>query len=196
MSLIEYVDNFEEVDMAFAEKISGHTIDGKEIPIVYYSPDVDLQNLREPSFIMYRLPPFPDNSRWRQDPVIDNERYVDGVLTGVDQRKPPEPYAILYTIRTLYEYQTDGIAMNRFLYRTFNRNTTLDIKGIAYDVNLADARLTGSGYKDFGKTDEGDKQLGETFTYRVNILLDVHDREETTVAQSVEISTTTKKPKK
>jgi hypothetical protein len=193
MSLIEYVDNFEEVDIVMANRFRGLLIDGKEVPVIYYSPDVDLHDLEMPSIVIYRNEPFPDNSRWKHDEVRDNFEYnADGEVTKMSIRKPPEPWSILYSVRTIYKYQQDGVKLNRHMFRTFPRGSFVSIKGINYDVNFVRATLTGSGYKDFGRTEDGEKQLGETYSYRVNILLDVYDREDVKTVQEVNVKTSQK----
>lgn len=190
MSYIEYVDNFEEVDLAFSEKLLNCKIDGKEVPVVYYSPDVDLATLEKPSIAIFRNPPFPDYSRWKQDAVIDNHNYdTAGNLISVSSRKPPEPWSIMYTVRTVYEHQLDGVALNRFLFRLFPRGSYITIKNIGYDVRYLNGHLSGSQYKDFGRTEDGKKTLGETYIYRVDILLDLHDRETIGVASGIETRT-------
>jgi hypothetical protein len=193
LSLIEYIDNFEEVDTAMFEKLSGCIIDNKEVPVTYYSPDVDLTELAKPTIVLYRTPPFPDNSRWQQDEVRDNYIYDENnTLVSISRRKPPEPWSILYTVRTVYEFQQDGVLLNRFLYRKFPRGSFISVKGIGYDVSYAGGSLSGSGYKDFGKTEKGKKTFGETYNYRVDILLDIHERESTKVVHEVGLQTSQK----
>ena len=192
MNFIEYVTSFEEVDFAFKQHLSGCVIDGKEIEPIYYTPDVDLVKVKLPSIIFYRNQPFRDNSRWKQDEVRDNFVYDDsGNLIQIDLRNPPEPWSILYVVRTMYKYQQDGVELNRFFFFFFPRGSCIVIKGVEYDVELVSSNLGGSQYKDFGRVEGGTRRFYETYTFRVDILLDIYDRKTVKTVQQVIVNTTT-----
>lgn len=192
MNSIEYVTSFEEVDFALKQHLSGCVIDGKEIDPIYYTPDVDLVKVDLPSIVFYRNQPFRDNSRWKQDEVRDNFVYDDsGNLIQIDLRNPPEPWSILYVVRTMYKYQQDGVELNRFLFKKFPRGSCIVIKGVEYDVELVSSNLGGSQYKDFGRVEGGTRRFYETYTFRVDILLDIYDRKTVKTVQQVIVNTTT-----
>jgi hypothetical protein len=189
VSLIEYVDNFEEVDTAFYNFISDCVIDGKPVPVHYYTPDLDLVEIAKPSIIFYRADPVRDLTRWKKDEIRDNEKYdLNGNLVSVDVRQPPEPYSITYNVRTNYEFQQDGVTFNRYFLRKFPRGSYLTIKNIGYDVELLSGGLWGSGYKDFGRVTEGKRIFMGNFSFRVNILLDLYERETVNITSSGGVS--------
>ena len=114
-----------------------------------------------------------------------------GNLIQIDLRNPPEPWSILYVVRTMYKYQQDGVELNRFLFKKFPRGSCIVIKGVEYDVELVSSNLGGSQYKDFGRVEGGTRRFYETYTFRVDILLDIYDRKTVKTAQQVIVNTTT-----
>lgn len=183
---IEYVTSYEEIDAAMIQAFSGFRIDGKKVPVIYYSPDVDLAKQKKPSIILYRTSPFYDAARASNDRIKDNYQVDEtGNLLSVDIRKYPEPFSVMYTVKTLYEYQQDGVALQMHLSTKFLKGSSdfISIKGQEYDVSFLTGGLWGSQYKDFGATKDGDRDFQDTYSYRVDALIDVHPRQTVKVAK-------------
>jgi hypothetical protein len=177
--LIQFIQSFEEVDTAMFDRLSSCIIDGKSVETTYYSPDVDLEELDTPSIVLYRTSPFRDLARWKNETIRDNYKYdVEGNLVSLDKRKFPEPWNVLYTVKTLYEYQTDGVALNDYILRAFSRGDFITINDINYDVDLTSSGLWGGQYKDFGRTQDGiARRFQETFAFTVRVWYDIYTRE-------------------
>jgi len=177
MSEINFVRNFLELDEAMLNHLQGCVIDGKSVEPTYYSPDVDLKKLEKPAIIFYRSQPFRDNSRSKSDEIRDNMVYdSDNRLIQVDVREAPEPWSMHYIVRILYEYQMDGVMLNQFLFTKFPRDGFVVVNDIAYSIGHVSSSLSGAQYKDFGKTEDGDRDFSETHMYRLDFLLDIHPR--------------------
>lgn len=173
--MTEFIKSFEEVDTAMFHLFSNILIKGKKVKLIYYTPDIDLEEAEAPSIVLFRTNPFLDVSRWDNNgQFIDNPVYdADGNVTHRDVRTPPEPWSILYSVKILYEQQLHGVHMNDQILRLFPRGSYITIKGVDYDVEQTSAGLWGTQYKDFGKVEDGKRRFQETYTYRVDILLEI-----------------------
>jgi hypothetical protein len=182
---MDFITDWEEVDTAFAEMFSDLQIDGKTVPISYYSPDLDLETLALPSLVFYRTDPYLDENRWVTDDIRDNEQYdVNGKLVSVDVRKAPEPWSVMYSLRAYYEFTQDGNAIFRYMAKKLPKGAYITIKNIGYDVILMHGGMFGSGYKNFGQMSEGKRmQIGD-YTIKIQVYLDIYDRETIHVSQT------------
>jgi hypothetical protein len=122
--------------------------------------------------------PFRDLSRWE-----NNEDYFDNAVLdedgnpiSIDTRKHPEPWSILYTVKTIYEHQMDGVLLNDQILRLFTRGGFITINNVDYSVEQLSAGLWGSQYKDFGRVEDGERKFQETYSYRVDILFEIAER--------------------
>lgn len=182
--MITFIEDYGELDAAIQTFFSGIFVDDgqggmKEAKVMYYAPDIDFENLEYPSIIFYRTEPFLDTSRWKVDEIRDNFVYDANdptVLLQMDIRKPPEPWSVLYSVRTYYEYNEDGVALNKQIRRKLPRETIIRIKGQNYNIWNMPQKLTGSQYKDFGRTEEGTRDFSEQYTFRLDFYLDLYDR--------------------
>lgn len=189
----EFIDSFEELDIAMAEAFSGIAIDGKKVRMTYYTPDVDLVKVEAPSMVLYRTTPFLDLSRVGQDkeyidnPILD----ANGNIIRVDKREAPEPWSVLYTVKTLYEYQIDGVRMNDQMIRVFRKGGFITVKGQHYSVEMVSAGLWGSQYKDFGKIEDGERRFQESYGFRVDFYLEVDTARTVPTATQVNVTNIT-----
>lgn len=182
---INYVKDFEELDIAMKLHLSGLVIDGKEIEPLYYSPDVDLVTVSKPALIFYRSQPFRDNSRSKTGEIRDNYVYdISNNLIQMDIREAPEPWSITYMVRTMYSYQVDGVKLNSFLFKKFPRGGCLTVGNINYGIEFTSSKLSGAQYKDFGRTEEGKREFSETYNYKLDFLLDMYERRTVKVSSS------------
>ncbi|MMZ51274.1 hypothetical protein D1872_130090 [compost metagenome] len=185
----EYIIDFEEVDVAVAAKFSGLIIDDREVPVTIYNPDVDFEDFVFPLIVLYRSNETFDAIRRSVDPVIDNIVKTIDPLTGeeviqsMDKRNNPEPYNIYYTVRMYTDYHTDMNKIRMFYRKQMTTVTYITIKGVKYDVTEVSFSLTGSGYKDFGRTEEGVRKFAEQYLIKVETSLDLWDRTNTPAAQ-------------
>lgn len=187
---VEYIKSFEEVDIAFAKRFSGIMIDGKEVNVVYYSPDVDLNELTElPTIAIYRKQPFRDVSRWNNhheyldSPVYDENNR----LISISKREFPEPWAVLYGLRVVYDMQIDGAELNNQVLRRVRRDDIIRIKGYPYLIEMEKAGMWGSQYKNFGQIEDGRRRFNERFDYRLDIWMEVDDRRSVNTVQEIGI---------
>lgn len=190
--MTEFIKSFEEVDTAMFDRFTGCVIDGKIIEPTYYTPDIDLEELAPPSIVIYRTMPFRDLSRWSNEREFrDNLKYDEkGNLVQMDKREMPEPWSIMYTVKTIYEYQMDGVMLNDQILRLFRRDDFITIKGVNYTVDQLSAGVWGSQYKDFGRVEEGKRRLQETYSYRVDIWLEIADRNTVKTVQEIGVKAT------
>ena len=168
--MTEFITSLEELDTALVERFMGIMIDGKEVPVYYYTPDIDLVKVEAPAIVIYRTNPFLDTSR-----ITNDEYFFDTTETGVTKREHPEPWSALYSVKTLYEYQLDGIALNDKILRLFRRGGYLTVKNVDYHVEMTSAGLWGSQYKDFGRVEDGQRKFQETYSYRIDFMLEVSE---------------------
>lgn len=173
--MTEFIKSFEEVDTAMFHLFSNIKVKGKKVKTIYYTPDIDLEKAEAPSIVVYRTNPFLDVSRWNNNgQFIDNPVYDSaGNVIQRDVRTPPEPWSILYSVKILYEQQLHGVHMNDQILRLLPRGGYITIKGVNYDIEQTSAGLWGTQYKDFGKVEDGKRRFQETYTYRVDILLEI-----------------------
>jgi hypothetical protein len=179
MSITEYIMDFDEVDAAIVDKFAGFVIDGREVPVTYFSPDIDFQDAEYPAIVVYRMGEQPDYSRWDNGDVRDNWKFEEDGETpkSVDIRLAPEPWNIIYAIRLFTDFQDDMIKLKRFFHVQMPRSAFIAVKGINYDVGFVDYSLPGAGYKDFGKTDVGNetqREFSDQYLVKVEISLDIH----------------------
>jgi hypothetical protein len=193
MSKVDFIHTLDELDLAMRNKLRGMSIDGNAIEPKYYSPDVDFIDAIPPAIIYYRSGQNPDPSRYSEDRVRDNPIYdADGNLLQYDVRNAPEPWSITYNVRTISEYKSDLPKMARHIMLKFpQRFSFITVKGVDYDVDFISHNLPGANYKDFGKTEEGSKEFSEQFLLRVNVLLDMSERETAKLVKEVVVNTTT-----
>lgn len=194
--IIEFIKSFEELDEAMFNRFDGFTIDGNPVELTYYTPDVDLAELSPPSIVLYRTTPYLDKSRWKKDTIRDNYIYNDeGKPIQFDVRNYPESWSILYTVKTIYDYQMDGVLLNNFIIQQFLRGESdfITVKGVNYDVEMTSAGLWGSQYKDFGRIEDGKRRFQETYSFRVDFLYDVFPRKTIKAVQEVVPHITIKK---
>lgn len=192
--MTEFIKSLEEVDTAMYNAFSGITIkdefgNPEEVEITYYSPDVDLVTVDPPALVIFRTTPFLDLAR-----LDNNATYVDnpsldtnGNVVSRDVREAPEPWSILYSVKTLYKYQTDGVVLNDVLLRKFRRGGFITIKGVNYTVDQVSAGLWGTQYKDFGKIEEGEREFQETYVFRVDVYLEVDVAKSVKTVQEINI---------
>lgn len=172
--MTEFINSFEEVDTAMFDIISGFTVGGQPVEVTYYTPDVDLVKVDPPALVIYRTMPYRDLSRWSNEedfydnPVLNEE----GNPVEVDSRKHPEPWSIMYTVKTVYEYQSDGVTLNDNILRLFPRGSYITINNVDYPVEQTTAGLWGSQYKDFGRVEDGKRKFQETYTFKVDVYLE------------------------
>lgn len=191
--MTEFIRSLEELDIALFEKFSGVMIEGKVIAPTYYTPDVDLVELEAPAIVLYRTNPYRDLTRWNNNEEFSDNPVYDGEgnLTGIDSRLSPEPWSIAYTVKTLYEYQEDGVKLNDFMLRLFPRGSYITINNVDYAVEALSAGLWGSQYKDFGKTEDGKRRFQETYAFRVDFYLEVDNRRPQKIVREVVIENRT-----
>lgn len=187
---IEFITSFEEVDVAFANMFRGITVRGKPVKVTYATPDVDLTSSVDlPVLAVYRTSPFRDVSRWNnQQEYIDTPEYDDlGKLVRISKRRFPEPWAIMYGVRAIYENQLDGVELTDQIIRLTQRDDYLPIKGYNYLIERDSISPWGTQYKDFGQIEGGRRRFRETYNYRVDIWFEVDTRTPTNTVQSLEI---------
>lgn len=185
---IEYIKSFEEVDLAFADRFRDIIINGKPVNIVYYSPDVDLNELKDlPAICIYRKQPFRDVSRWNNHhEYLDSPEYDEyGNLVAISKRKFPEPWAILYGLRVVYDMQIDGVELNNQILRKVERDDIIRIKGYPYLIELETAGMWGSQYKDFGRIEDGRRRFNERYDYRIDVWLEIGERKRVKTVQTI-----------
>lgn len=187
--MTEFIKSFAEVDKAMYDRLNGFSIEGKPVKLTYYTPDVDLHELNPPAMVLYRTNPFRDLSRWNNDQIFrDNyQTDEDGNPDFTDVRIAPEPWTIMYTVKTLYTLQMDGIELNDYLLRVFTRGDFITIKNVNYDVEQLTAGLWGSQYKDFGRVEDGERKFQETYAFKVDVYLEVDTPTPVKVVQRVEV---------
>lgn len=197
--MTEFIKSLEEVDTAMYYAFKGIMIeDGtgipKEVELTYYTPDVDLVKVDPPAMVIFRTTPFLDLAR-----LDNNATYIDnptlneeGDVISRDVREAPEPWSILYSVKTLYNYQQDGVVMNDVLLRKFRRGGFITIKGVNYTVDQISSGLWGTQYKDFGKIEDGDREFQETYVFRVDIYLEVDTARTIKTVQEIGVRNITK----
>lgn len=197
---IEFILTMEELDMAFAETLKGCMIDGEEVPVHYFMPDMDIEEKKAPLIIFYRNGTYADMSRYQNDKVKDNAVYEDGKLLAYDVREAPHPVNVTYQVKTVYEQQIHGSFFQAFFARNFPRDFYITVKGINYRVDSMDqvggryssrvgGAYDGAQYKDFGRMEEGEREFGDIFNYRVEVYQDIHERKQVKVALEVTVTT-------
>ncbi|AEZ50542.1 hypothetical protein F400_gp095 [Bacillus phage BCD7] len=174
----EFILTEEELDLAFMQKLTGLIINGEEVPVHYFNPDLDVEEKVLPKIVFFRDTPFPDYSRLLTDDVEDNHVFdAEGKLIAVDRRQAPEPWSVMYNIRLYYEFQQDGVKILQHIRRRLPlRRAELLVKGQLYPVEYQGARVWGAQYKDFGETKEGKREFNDSLIYKVDFQLDVYDR--------------------
>ena len=189
----EFIKSFEEVDLAFAERFSNIIINGKPVAVTYYTPDVDLLSVDKlPVIAIYRTNPFRDVSRWNNNhEYVDSPEYDErGNLVSVNTRRFPEPWAVLYGLRVVYESQQDGVELNNQILRRVSRDDVINIKGYNYLIEMETAGMWGSQYKDFGRIENGRRRFQERYNYRVDIWMEIDERKNVKTVQQVGVRPT------
>lgn len=197
---IEFILSVEEVDLALYEVLNQCIIDSKLVPVHYFMPDMDIEEKEPPMIIFYRNGTYPDGNRYQNERIKDNAVYsAEGKLLSFDVRDFPVPQNITYQVKTVYENQMDGVAFQAFFARTLPREFFITIKGINYRVDNIDqvggryasgvgGRYAGSQYKDFGNMEDGEREFGDIFNYRVEIYQDIHERRTVKTAREILVS--------
>lgn len=176
MSEVNYITSFDQVGLALIEKLSGLTIDEREVPVEYFDPDLDLGEAEYPLIVIYKTAEMPDNQRWGIDPIRDNPKYVNGKLESTDVRDHPEPWNLFYAVRLYTDYQQDLDTLKFFFRKKFPRIAYLEIEGVKYDVFHVDFSIPSSEYRDFGTVEEGKREFSEQYLIKVEVNLDLSDR--------------------
>lgn len=197
---IEFILSVEEVDLAIAEVLSTCIINSKSVPVHYFMPDIDLDEKEPPMIVFYRSGTYPDGSRYQNERIKDNAVYSEqGNLLSFDVRDFPVPQNISYQVRTVYKTHIEGVQFQAYFARTLPREFFITIKGINYRVDNIDqvggrysskvgGSYVGSQYKNFGKMDEGEREFGDIFNYRVEIYQDIHERTTVKTAREILVS--------
>lgn len=197
MSKVDFITSYEQVDQAIFDKLQGCMINDSNdvpqpVPVHFYNPDLDLKDADYPLFVVYRQSEMPDDARRSIDDVRDNLRYIPIEVTGelqldsVDKRDNPEPWNIIYAVRLFADYHTDMNSMKWFFRQQFPRFTYIEINNVKYDVSHFGFDLSGSGYKDFGLTEDGVKKLVEQYLLKVEVNFDFGTRKTVKVTKQIE----------
>lgn len=185
------ITDFSQCDEAMITKLSGLSIDGKEVPVIYITPEREFRPSVLPTIAIYRAGVYPDNRRWTNDKFYDNPSFRDdGSLQTLDEREAPIPYMIYYAIRIFYEYQEDGARLNSFINTVLKRGAYAEIGGECYDIVFISYRNPEITYKDFGEQKENEeREFVEQYLYKLEIELDVANRQTVGVSKELIIKT-------
>lgn len=190
MTQINYLASFEELDGGFQQKLSGCVVDGTTVPVSYMTPDVDFKPKTFPEIIFYRDDEYFDGRRWVNEPIIDNEQLnIEGNLVSIDKRRAPEPWNVLYVVVVYFKFQEDGAEISKFIRKKFARPASIMVGERQYDCINLPKSPQGAGYKDFGTVEKGKREFADKYLFRVETILDIHDRETVKVVQDVVLNT-------
>ena len=200
MSTVEYITSFEEIDRAIYEKLTGLVIDGEVVPVNIYQPDLDLEDANLPMIVVFRSYESQDTRRMisyneiRDSAVIltddDGNEYPDSFAI----RDEPEPWNIYYTIRLYAAYHQDMNAMKWHFRKAFPKVAYVEIKGVKYDVFHVTFDLNWSGLREFGKMEEGKREMVEQYLIRLEASLDLSDRRTVKTAKELHINVQSSDP--
>jgi len=129
----------------------------------------------QPTIAFYRAGIFPDNERWDNNTLYDNPEYDNtNSLIGMTGRRAPDPYLIYYGIIFYYDFQQEGVLINRHIINSLRRGAFLTIEGDSYDVFFLSYRNPNTTYKDFGDMQEKEVRLfSEQYLFKVEGELDL-----------------------
>lgn len=173
------VHTIEQYDKAMLDKLQGLVIDGEEIPVIYISPEQEERDSKLPCITVHRAGAYPDQYRWQNEVVYDNEIYdEEGKLVQLDERERPHPYSIYYGVRANYQYQEDGMIMNTHIHKCIPRGSTVTIDGYVFDMEFVSYKNPSATYRDFGESKAKDRrEFSEQYLYKIQGALDFSMRE-------------------
>lgn len=197
-----FVKDLEEVDTAFYNLLRTVEIDGNPIDVTFFTPDVDILGDygSRPALAMYRINPIRDVARWNNNQEIISSPVYDekGRIIARSTRRHPEPWIIKYGVRAIFEKQVDGVKIQSQLMRLAERGAVIRIGDYQYNLDYVDGGVWGSGYKNFGRVEGGQRVFQERYSFQISIWLEVDEPvvKKTTQEISFNINTMDTKNKK